>query len=64
VALSLLLSAADEAVHIMPVQFSSDSSLCSPTSGTRDGISGACGKGNVGEVHGESAFLFWEDRTS
>ncbi len=46
-ALSLLLSAVDEAVRTIPVHFSSD---------TRDGFSGVCGKENVGDVHGESAF--------
>jgi hypothetical protein len=56
VALSLLLSAVDEAVRTMPVHFSSDRSLCSSASETRDGFSGVCGKGNVGDVHGESAF--------
>jgi hypothetical protein len=64
VALPLLLSAVDEAVRTMPVHFSSDSSLYSPALETHDGFSGACGKGNVGDVHGESAFLIvWEDRT-
>lgn len=56
VALSLLLSAVDEAVRIMPVHFSSDSSLCPSASETRDAFRGACGKENVGDVHGESTF--------
>ena len=58
-ALSLLLSAVDEAVRTMSVHFSSDSPLSSSTSEMSDDFSGACGKGDVGDVgdvHGEPAF--------
>jgi hypothetical protein len=63
VALSLLLSAVDEAVARCPFT-SLVTALCIHLPRRLDGFSVARGKGNVGDVHGESAFLIvWEDRT-